>query len=242
MLFLASLPLILLAKIAQLQILPSQEKGVDFLQNQGDNRSIRKVSIPAYRGLITDRNGEPLAVSTPVTAIIANPQEIQGKDLKRLSAAMSLSEVQLKARLKRYRNKSFMYLARQLPIDKAESILDLNILGVSSQKEYKRFYPAGEVTAQLVGFTDINDNGQEGMELAYDTWLTGEAGAKKVVQDRAGRVINDISLIKSARSGEDLRLSIDLRVQYAAYRALKKAVKKHSAKSGSVVVLDVITG
>jgi len=242
MLFLASLPLILLAKIAQLQILPSQEKGVDFLQNQGDNRSIRKVSIPAYRGLITDRNGEPLAVSTPVTALIANPQQIQGKDLKRLSAAMSLSEVQLKARLKRYRNKSFMYLARQLPIDKAESILDLNILGVSSQKEYKRFYPAGEVTAQLVGFTDINDNGQEGMELAYDTWLTGEAGAKKVVQDRAGRVINDISLIKSARSGEDLRLSIDLRVQYAAYRALKKAVKKHSAKSGSVVVLDVITG
>ena len=242
MLFLASLPLILLAKIAQLQILPSQEKGVDFLQNQGDNRSIRKVSIPAYRGLITDRNGEPLAVSTPVTAIIANPQQIQDKDLKRLSAAMSLSEVQLKARLKRYRNKSFMYLARQLPIDKAESILDLNISGVSSQKEYKRFYPAGEVTAQLVGFTDINDNGQEGMELAYDTWLTGEAGAKKVVQDRAGRVINDISLIKSARSGEDLRLSIDLRVQYAAYRALKKAVKKHSAKSGSVVVLDVITG
>ena len=155
---------------------------------------------------------------------------------------MSLSEVQLKARLKRYRNKSFMYLARQLPIDKAESILDLNISGVSSQKEYKRFYPAGEVTAQLVGFTDINDNGQEGMELAYDTWLTGEAGAKKVVQDRAGRVINDISLIKSARSGEDLRLSIDLRVQYAAYRALKKAVKKHSAKSGSVVVLDVMTG
>ncbi len=242
MLFLASLPLILLAKIAQLQILPSQERGVDFLQNQGDNRSIRKVSIPAYRGLITDRNGEPLAVSTPVTAIIANPQQIQDKDLKRLSAAMSLSEVQLKARLKRYRNKSFMYLARQLPIDKAESILDLNILGVSSQKEYKRFYPAGEVTAQLVGFTDINDNGQEGMELAYDTWLTGEAGAKKVVQDRAGRVINDISLIKSARSGEDLRLSIDLRVQYAAYRALKKAVKKHNAKSGSVVVLDVITG
>jgi len=242
MLFLASLPLILLAKIAQLQILPSQERGVDFLQNQGDNRSIRKVSIPAYRGLITDRNGEPLAVSTPVTAIIANPQQIQDKDLKRLSAAMSLSEVQLKARLKRYRNKSFMYLARQLPIDKAESILDLNILGVSSQKEYKRFYPAGEVTAQLVGFTDINDNGQEGMELAYDTWLTGEAGAKKVVQDRAGRVINDISLIKPARSGEDLRLSIDLRVQYAAYRALKKAVKKHNAKSGSVVVLDVITG
>ena len=108
--------------------------------------------------------------------------------------------------------------------------------------EYRVVYRSGEVTAQWVGFTDSNDNGQEGMELVYDTLLTGEAGAKKVVQDRAGRVINDISLIKSARSGEDLRLSIDLRVQYAAYRALKQAVTKHSANSGSVVVLDVITG
>jgi len=135
-----------------------------------------------------------------------------------------------------------MYLARQLPTEQAATILDLGIPGVSGRREYKRFYPAGEVTAQLVGFTDINDSGQEGMELAYDTWLTGESGSKKVVKDRAGRVINDISLIKPARSGENLRLSIDLRVQYAAYRALKAAVQKHHAKSGSVVVLDVITG
>ncbi|MBC8381871.1 MAG: penicillin-binding protein 2 [SAR92 clade bacterium] len=242
MLSLVSLPLILLAKVAQLQIIPNETRGVDFLQTQGDNRSIRRVVVPAYRGLITDRNGEPLAISTPVTAISVNPQQIREQDIDRLSVAMNTPAAQLRARLKRYRNKSFMYLARQLPTEQAERILDLGITGISGRREYKRFYPAGEVTAQLVGFTDINDSGQEGMELAYDAWLTGESGAKKVVKDRAGRTINDISLIKSARSGENLRLSIDLRVQYAAYRALKAAVKKHNAKSGSVVVLDVTTG
>ena len=242
MLVLASLPILLLVKIAQLQILPSQERGVDFLQHQGDSRAIRNITIPAYRGLITDRNGEPLAVSTPVTAIVANPKNIQKSDIERLSLALKISESQLQSRLQRYRNKSFMYLVQQLPNDEAEKILKLNIPGVSGQQRYKRFYPAGEVTAQLVGFTNYLDIGQEGMELAYDDWLTGEPGKKKVVLDKNRRVINDISLIQAASSGEDLRLSIDLRVQYAAYRALKKAVKKHNAKSGSVVVLDVNSG
>ena len=242
MLFLVALPLTLLVKIAQLQILPSEERGVGFLQSQGDNRSIRTVSIPAHRGVITDRNGEPLAVSTPVTAIIANPQQIQSDDIDRLAKAMGLPVSQLRSRLQRYRNKSFMYLARQLPAAEAKRILDLDIIGVSTQREYRRFYPAGEVTAQLVGVTNISDHGLEGVELAYDSWLSGELGTKKVIKDRAGRIINDISLIKSAKPGEDLRLSIDLRVQYAAYRALKKAVLKHNAKSGSVVVLDVQSG
>ena len=242
MLVLASLPILLLVKIAQLQILPSQERGVDFLQHQGDSRAIRNITIPAYRGLITDRNGEPLAISTPVTAIVANPKNIKKSDIERLSLALKISESQLQSRLKRYRNKSFMYLVQQLPNDEAEKILKLNIPGVSGQQRYKRFYPAGEVTAQLVGFTNYLDIGQEGMELAYDDWLTGEPGKKKVVLDKNRRVINDISLIQAASSGEDLRLSIDLRVQYAAYRALKKAVKKHNAKSGSVVVLDVNSG
>ncbi len=241
-LFLASLPLVLLVKIAQLQILPSQEHGVDFLQNQGDSRAIRNITIPAYRGLITDRNGEPLAISTPVTAIIANPQQIRDEDVRQVAKAIKVSESQLKTKLQRYRKKSFMVLVPQLSSDEAEIILDLNISGVSAKKTYKRFYPAGEVTAQLVGFTNYKDIGQEGMELAYDDWLTGEEGEKKVVIDRSKRVINDISLIKAAKSGEELRLSIDLRVQYAAYRALKKSVKKHNAKSGSVVVLDVLTG
>jgi cell division protein FtsI (penicillin-binding protein 3) len=148
----------------------------------------------------------------------------------------------LEGRFKRYRNKSFMYLERQLPSAQAERILDLRIPGVFGRQEYKRFYPAGEVTAQLVGFTDINDDGQEGMELAYNAVLTGESGAKKVVKDLTGRVIKDISLVKPASPGNAVRLSIDLRVQYAAYRSLKAAVKKHRAKSGSVIVLDVQTG
>jgi cell division protein FtsI (penicillin-binding protein 3) len=130
MLSLVSLPLILLVKVAQLQIIPNEERGVDFLQAQGDNRSIRQVVVPAYRGLITDRNGEPLAISTPVTAIIANPQQIRDQDLDRLSVAMNTSTVQLRARLKRYRNKSFMYLERQLPTEQAARILDLGIAGI----------------------------------------------------------------------------------------------------------------
>ena len=243
---LVSLPIVVLAKIAQLQIMPNEEHGVDFLQTQGDARAIRQEAIPAYRGLITDRNGEPLAVSTPVTTLIANPQHIKQfakpQQIIQLAQALNISEAQLKARLKRYRNKSFMHLARQLPAAEAEAIISLQIPGVSGRQEYKRFYPAGEVTAQLVGFTDINDDGQEGMELAYNAWLTGEPGAKKVVKDLAGRVIKDIALVKPAHAGDSLRLSIDLRVQYAAYRALKASVQKHQAKSGSVVVLDVNTG
>ena len=246
MLFLGLLPVTVAVKIAQLQIMPSEEQGRDFLQHQGDARSIRKEIIPAHRGLITDRNGEPLAVSTPVTTLIANPQDIQksasAADIEKLAKALDISVSQLKSRLNRYRNKSFMYLARQLPTAEADRVLDLGVPGVSGRQEYKRFYPAGEVTAQLVGFTDINDDGQEGMELAYNAFLTGESGSKKVVKDLAGRVIKDIALIKPASPGNSLKLSIDLRVQYAAYRALKASVQKHQAQSGSVVVLDVQTG
>ena len=246
MLGLASLPILVTGKIAQLQIMPNEERGVDFLQTKGDVRAIREEVIPAYRGLITDRNGEPLAVSTPVITLIANPKYMQTataeSDLVRLAEAMDISLAALKARLKHYRNKSFMRLARQISPAEAEKILSLRIPGVSGQQEYKRFYPAGEVTAQLVGITDIKDQGREGMELAYDSWLTGEPGSKKVMKDRAGRIIKDISLVKPASPGEALRLSIDLRVQYAAYRALKTSVAKHQAKSGSVVVLDIETG
>ena len=246
MLGLASLPILVTGKIAQLQIMPNEERGVDFLQTQGDVRAIREEVIPAYRGLITDRNGEPLAVSTPVITLIANPKYMQTataeSDLVRLAEAMDISLAALKSRLKHYRNKSFMRLARQISPAEAEKILSLRIPGVSGQQEYKRFYPAGEVTAQLVGITDIKDQGREGMELAYDRWLTGEPGSKKVMKDRAGRIIKDISLVKPASPGEALRLSIDLRVQYAAYRALKTSVAKHQAKSGSVVVLDIETG
>ena len=241
-----ALPILLISHIAQLQIMPDEEFGVGFLQTEGDARSIRRESIPAYRGVITDRNGEPLAVSTPVTTLTTDPKALKKsaseKDLSDLADALGISLAQLNARLDRYRNKSFMFLARQLPVSEAQKVLDLGIVGVTGRQEFKRFYPAGEVTSQLVGFTGIDDNGLEGMELAYDEGLTGEPGLKKVIKDRAGRIIKDISLIRPAQAGRDLRLSIDLRVQYAAYRALKSAVQKHSAKSGSVVVLDVETG
>ena len=243
---LVSLPIFVAGKIAELQIIPSEERGSDFLQTQGDERSIRNEVIPAYRGLITDRNGEPLAMSIPVTTVTVNPQHVQklasAEDIVRLAKAVDTQEAQLRARLQRYRNKSFMVLAKHLLSTEAEKILALGIPGVQGIQEYKRFYPSGEVTAQLVGFTDVNDDGQEGMELAYNQWLDGDAGSKKVVKDRAGRTIKDISLTRPARSGESLRLSIDLRVQYAAYRALKASVQRHKAKSGSVVVLDVQTG
>lgn len=242
---LVSLPVLVAGKVAQLQIIPGEERGVAFLKDQGDERAIRNEIIPAYRGLITDRNGEPLAVSTPVTTLTADPQamrNISDKDLSRLAQALDTSLVQLKSRLQRYRNKSYMVLARHLPTSEAAKIQQLRIPGVGGRQQYKRFYPAGEVTAQLVGFTDMNDSGQEGMELAYNQWLAGEEGTKKVVKDLAGRIIKDISLVKPAHSGETLRLSIDLRVQYAAYRALKASVQRHKAKSGSVVVLDVQTG
>ena len=241
-----ALPILLISHIAQLQIMPDEEFGVDFLQNQGDARSIRQEIIPAYRGLITDRNGEPLAVSTPVITVIADPKILKKlaskKDKETLSEVLGFSVPQLEARLDRYRNKVRMVLARRLPANEAQKVLDLGIAGISGEQEFKRFYPAGEVTAQLVGLTDEKDSGIEGMELTYNKGLTGEAGSKKVIKDEKGRVIKDISLIKAARSGKDLRLSIDLRIQYAAHKALKTAVQKHNAKSGSVVVLDVETG
>ncbi len=243
--FITALPVILLWKIAQLQILPSEHRGSDFLRSEGDSRALRMQVIPAYRGLITDRNGQPLAVSTPVTTVIANPQQIiaaTAAQIDRLAAALDLSPSDLQRRLELYRNKSFMYLSRQLPASQAQAILEMQVPGVDARQEYKRFYPAGEVTAQLVGITDIDDVGQEGIELAYNAWLGGESGVRKVLQDPSRRVIKDISLIKAAKPGRELRLSIDLRVQYVAYRALKAAVHKHGAKSGSVVVLDVESG
>ena len=171
--------------------------------------------------------------------VIANPKQMiaaTAAQINQLAAALDISSSDLQRRLELYRNKSFMYLSRQLPASQAEAILKMQVPGVDARQEYKRFYPAGEVTAQLVGITDIDDVGQEGIELAYDAWLGGESGVRKVLQDPSRRVIKDISLIKAAKPGRELRLSIDLRVQYVAYRALKAAVHKHGAKSGSCLL------
>lgn len=241
---LATLPVAGLWHIAQLQVMPDVDKGYEFLQGQGMARTLRTESIPAYRGVITDRRGEPLAVSTPVVTLWANPQlvNVESPALKELAKTLAISHGELKQRLIRYAGKEFMYLERQLTPEQAEEALRLEIPGIYGQGEYKRFYPAGEVTSQLVGFTNIDDHGQEGMELAYDEWLTGVPGAKQVLKDLKGRVIKELGLLRSEKAGENLALSIDLRLQYTAYRELKEAVNKFQAASGSVVLLDVRTG
>lgn len=230
--------------VASLQVLPGKDKGYEFLQDQGQARTLRTESISAYRGVITDRNGEPLAVSSPVQSIWANPQILNEspQSLPALAAALGLDREALATKLKRYRDKEFVYLKRHLPPQRAEQVLALKAPGVFAEREYRRFYPAAEVAAHVVGFTDIDDRGQEGMELAFDDWLSGTEGAKQVLKDLKGRVVKDVQLLRAAQSGKDLRLSIDLRLQYLAYRELKAAVKEHGAKSGSVVVLDTQTG
>ncbi|ARU27440.1 penicillin-binding protein 2 [Cellvibrio sp. PSBB006] len=236
--------LALIWHVASLQVLPDTDKGFEFLQNQGQSRTLRTEPITAYRGVITDRNGEPLAVSTPVASLWANPKVLlqAPQHWAELSQALGWNKAELESRLARYSSREFMYLQRHLPPQAAETILALDIPGVYSQTEYRRYYPAGDVTAHLVGMTDIDDRGQEGMELAYDAWLSGENGAKEVLKDLHGRTVKELQLIKSARSGQSLTLSIDLRLQYLAHRELKNAVEESGARAGSLVILDVVTG
>ncbi|MDD2057490.1 penicillin-binding transpeptidase domain-containing protein [Pseudomonas sp. GD03860] len=216
----------------------------DFLKGQGDARSLRHIPIPAHRGLITDRNGEPLAVSTPVTTLWANPKEMQAyKDRwPALAAALKQNPQQLTQRLEQQAGKEFIYLVRGLTPEQGQVILDLKIPGVYGIEEFRRFYPAGDVAAHMVGFTDLDDHGREGVELAYDEWLAGVPGKRQVIKDRRGRLIKDIQVTKNAKAGKTLALSIDLRLQYLATRELRNAIAEQEAKAGSLVILDVKTG
>jgi cell division protein FtsI (penicillin-binding protein 3) len=216
----------------------------DFLRKQGDVRTIRVESIDAHRGVVTDRHGEPLAVSTPVQTVWANPSETDPEDpqLAVLARILGLSEGTLRERLRQYAGREFIYLRRKVQPSMAREALALGVGGIYARQEYRRYYPAGEVTAHVVGFTDIDEHGQEGIELAYDKWLTGEPGQKRVLKDNRGRVIKDLMLIRDARPGKDLELSIDLRLQYLAYRELKAVVGAHKARGGTLVMLDVDTG
>jgi cell division protein FtsI (penicillin-binding protein 3) len=216
----------------------------DFLNRQADSRHLRTEKITAHRGAITDRNGEPLAISTPVDSVWANPKELAAAvdSVPRLADALGLDSELLMRRITRSMDKDYLYLRRHLSPDHAERVLALELPGVNVQREYRRFYPAGEVTGHLVGFTNIDDDGQEGLELAFNHWLGGESGAKRVLKDRLGRSIENVESIRPPHPGKDLRSSIDLRVQYLAYRALKASVQRHRANSGSIVVLDVKSG
>jgi cell division protein FtsI (penicillin-binding protein 3) len=233
---------LLVGRVLSLQIIDT-ERGYEFLQDQGAMRSVRTAEIPAYRGVITDRRGEPLAVSTPVISIWANPSLLTGSGrLGELAEALGLELSSLNERLARYSKKQFMYLQRHMVPADAREILALKIRGVRGEREYRRFYPAGEVASQLVGFTNVDDQGIAGLELAYEEWLQGVPGKKKYIKDLHGEVVRDIGVLEPAQPGKNLTLSIDLRLQYLQHRELRKAVTAIGAVSGSIVTLDAHTG
>ena len=216
----------------------------EFLKNQGDARYLRVVSEPADRGMILDRNGEPLAISTPVVSVWANPKELikARHEWVRLCVELNIDINKLQQQLADHSGKEFVYLKRHVIPELAQRVTDLNIPGVALTREYRRYYPAGEVTAHVVGFTNIDDVGQEGVELALDAKLRGTPGSKRVIKDRLGRIVEEIEQVSLPRHGEDVALTIDRRIQYLAYRELKSAVTKHRADSGSVVILDATSG
>jgi len=216
----------------------------DFLKAHGDARSVRHIPIPAHRGLITDRNGEPLAVSTPVTTLWANGKELQAgrEQWPALAAALGQDSANFAARLEQNKEREFMYLVRGLTPENGQRVLDLKVPGVYAIEEFRRFYPAGEVAAHVVGFTDIDDRGREGMELAYEDWLAGVPGKRQVLKDRRGKLIKDVQVAQNAKAGKALALSIDLRLQYLAHRELRNALLENDAKAGSLVMVDVKTG
>jgi cell division protein FtsI (penicillin-binding protein 3) len=221
-----------------------QLKDHKFLAGQGDARFTRVAEITATRGTITDRYGEPLAVSTPVDSVWVNPKELAlaSDQLPRLAKALKRDKNDIARRLTSNLDREFLYLARHMQPSEAQKIRALEIPGVYLMREYRRYYPAGEVAGHILGFTSVDDEGQEGLELAFDHWLAGEDGAKRVIQDRYGKIVQNVEEIRAMRPGRNLVLSIDLRIQYLAYRELKAAIRDQRAKSGSVIVLDVATG
>ncbi|CAA0110011.1 Peptidoglycan D,D-transpeptidase FtsI [Halioglobus japonicus] len=239
---LCAMLVLLVWRVLSLQIL-DLEHGYEFLQGQGAKRSLRTAEIPAYRGVITDRRGEPLAVSTPVVSIWANPQLLKDSSrLGELAQALDMELPELQEKLSRYEGKQFMYLLRHQVPAHARTILEKKIPGVFSEREYRRFYPAGEVAAQLVGFTNVDGQGIAGLELTYNDWLEGRPGKKKYIKDLHGEMVRDIGVLQPAESGKDLRLSIDLRLQHVQHRELQRAVTALGAESGTVVTLDSHTG
>lgn len=215
-----------------------------FLQSQGNARYMRTMPVAAHRGVITDRYGDPLAVSTPVDSVWINPAEFMTArtSWNKLTQLLSLKIEKIERLVLQREKREFVYLKRHIRPELGEKVAALNIAGVYLQREYRRYYPAGEVAAHVLGFTNIDDAGQEGLELAYNDWLRGESGRKMVIKDRLGRTIKHVESIEAAQPGKDLTLSIDRRLQYLTYRELKRAVLQYKAKSGSAVILDTQTG
>ena len=220
----------------------------DFLKHEGERRHLRVVEVPAHRGMIQDRRGEPLAVSAPVDSIWANPRVISTdkKDLAPIAKLLGQDVKELQRLLRKKSDRSFVYLKRRANPDLSAKVMQVaqknKLAGIDVQREYRRFYPSGEVFSHVVGFTNVDDKGQEGMELAFDDWLKGTTGSKRVIKDGRSRIVADVENIRSPSPGHSLQLSLDRRLQFLAYRELKAAVAKHRARAGSVVILDVKTG
>lgn len=235
----AASAILLLGRAVQLQVVDR-----DFLNSQANARQLRTVELSAHRGTITDRNGEPLAVSTPVDSVWVDPRDLAAapEHIPQLAVMLGMDADALRSRLASNVSRNFLYLKRHMNPADAARIAQQQFPGVQLQREYRRYYPAGEVTGHLIGFANIDDVGQEGVELAFDHRLAGKPGKKLVLKDRFGRSVEDIERLEAPEPGQDIAVSIDLRIQYLAYRELKKAVQAHGATSGSVVVLDVQTG
>lgn len=237
----ALMGLTLLARAMYLQVFE-----FDFYDREGKARHLRTVSIPAHRGNLHDRNGEPLAISTPIKTAWGVPSKLmtQPAAMREVAALLSLSPDSLQKKTEQHhkQGKEFMYIKRHITPDVADKVSALNVDGLGLIREYRRYYPSGRAASQVVGFTDIDDHGREGLEMAYDEWLSGEPGKRRVVQDRTGREITGMNILKPAIPGKDLRLSIDKQLQYFADRALIDVIKQHKAESASVVVMKVKTG
>ena len=216
----------------------------DFLRNQGDARHLRNVEVAAHRGMILDRHGEPLAISTPVHSVWLNPQEFNAdnKQVVNLAKTLGIKTLSISKRIKKNKKREFVYLKRRVTPEVANKVKSLQIKGVGLQREYKRYYPMGEVTSHLVGFTNIDDMGQEGLELMHDDVLTGLPGLKRMVRDSRGNYVEGGEQLKITKDGQNIQLSIDLRLQYLTYQSLKEAVMHYEARSGSAVILDIRTG
>jgi cell division protein FtsI (penicillin-binding protein 3) len=219
-----------------------QAVSTEFLQKKGASRYARTLDLPAVRGKILDRNGEVMATSLPVKAIWAVPDSVNAppEKLQRLAQLLDISSQELKKKLESDSN--FVYLKRQVEIEAVDQVLALDIPGIHTKPEYKRFYPAGQVAAHVLGFTSVEDKGQEGMELAQQSTLGGITGSRRVIRDNLGRVVDDIALLREPQDGRDLTLSIDSKIQYIAFTHLQQAIEKNKAKAGGIVVLDVKTG
>jgi cell division protein FtsI (penicillin-binding protein 3) len=215
-----------------------------YLQEQGNARHLRVVEDNSHRGMILDRNGEPLAISTPVDSLWANPEELSGAHARWpvLARQLGVPVREIGQQVRRNKGREFMYLKRHVTPEMAQQVMALDVPGVAVQREYRRFYPAGAVAGHVVGFTNVDDQGQEGLELAYNSWLRATPGKKRVLKDRLGNVVETVESISLPLAGRDLNISIDRRIQYLAYRELKAAVAEHKAQAASAVVLDARSG